>query len=95
MATGTTEEIEEERRLLYVAMTRAKEHVDLVVPHRFYVTQQSGDRHMYAARTRFITDGMLDRFEQVTWPAAEAQGAAAQPQSPVMQVRARARAAWR
>jgi DNA helicase-2/ATP-dependent DNA helicase PcrA len=96
MATGTTEEIEEERRLLYVAMTRAKEHLQLIVPHRFYVTQQSGDRHMYAARTRFIADGMLDRFQQVTWPQAEAaSGAAAQPQVPVLQVRARARAAWR
>ena len=96
MATGTTEEIEEERRLLYVAMTRAKEHLHLVVPHRFYVTQQSGDRHMYAARTRFITDGMLDRFEQVTWPAAvPGSPFAAQPQAPMMQVRARARAAWR
>ncbi|HUR88395.1 MAG TPA: ATP-dependent helicase [Ramlibacter sp.] len=96
MATGTTEEIEEERRLLYVAMTRAKEHLQLIVPHRFYVTQQSGDRHMYAARTRFISDGMLERFEQITWPSADAQpGAAAQPQAPVMQVRARARAAWR
>jgi DNA helicase-2/ATP-dependent DNA helicase PcrA len=96
MATGTTEEIEEERRLLYVAMTRAKEHLQLIVPHRFYVTQQSGDRHMYAARTRFVSDGMLDRFEQVTWPQAEAAGGvAAQPQAPVLQVRARARAAWR
>ncbi len=96
MATGSTEDIEEERRLLYVAMTRAKEHLHLVVPHRFYVTQQSGDRHMYAARTRFIADGMLDRFEQVTWPEAQADAApAAQPQAPVMQVRARARAAWR
>jgi DNA helicase-2/ATP-dependent DNA helicase PcrA len=96
MATGTTDEIEEERRLLYVAMTRAKEHLHLVVPHRFYVTQQSGDRHMYAARTRFIAEGMLDRFDQVTWPPAAANAApSAQPQAPVMQVRARARAAWR
>jgi DNA helicase II / ATP-dependent DNA helicase PcrA len=98
MATGTTEEIEEERRLLYVAMTRAKEHLHLVVPHRFYVTQQGsgGDRHMYAGRTRFISDAMLDRFEQVTWPQAEAAPASpAQPQQPVLQVRSRARAAWR
>jgi DNA helicase-2/ATP-dependent DNA helicase PcrA len=96
MATGTTEEIEEERRLLYVAMTRAKEHLHLIVPHRFYVTQQSGDRHVYAARTRFLTEGMLDRFEQVTWPPAPPAGSAsAQPQAPVMQVRSRARAAWR
>src|SRR4029453_1513306 len=32
LATRTTEEIEEERRLLYVAMTRAKDHLHLVVP---------------------------------------------------------------
>jgi DNA helicase-2/ATP-dependent DNA helicase PcrA len=76
-------------------MTRAKEHLHLIVPHRFYVTQQSGDRHMYAARTRFIADGMLEKFEQVTWPAAAEPASAAQPQAPVMQVRARARAAWR
>ncbi len=98
MATGTTEEIEEERRLLYVAMTRAKEQLHLLVPQRFYVTQQSGggDRHMYAGRTRFIAEGMLAHFEQIAWPAAsEARPMGAQPQAPVMQVRARARAAWK
>src|SRR5205823_8068036 len=55
MATGTSEEIDEERRLLYVAMTRAKDTLHLVVPQRFYVHQQSalGDRHVYASRSRF------------------------------------------
>ena len=98
MATGTTEEIEEERRLLYVAMTRAKEHLHLVVPQRFYVTQQSGggDRHMYAGRSRFIAEAMLPHFEQVTWPQAQAgAAAAAQPQGVVLSVRDRSRAAWR
>ncbi|MBC5784189.1 ATP-dependent helicase [Ramlibacter sp. USB13] len=99
MATGTTEELEEERRLLYVAMTRAKEHLHLLVPQRFYVSQQAGggDRHVYAGRTRFITEAMLAHFEQLAWPQADAAhaGAHAQPQAPVMQVRARARAAWR
>ena len=98
MATGTTEALEEERRLLYVAMTRAREHLHLVVPHRFYVTQQAGggDRHVYAARSRFITDAMAQRFEQGAWPPAQPQGAgAAEPAAPLMQVRARARAAWR
>ncbi len=99
MATGTSEEIEEERRLLYVAMTRAREHLHLVVPQRFYVSQQSGggDRHVYAGRTRFIAPAMLDHFEQVTWPeAAPAPATAgAEPQLPVIQVRARARAAWK
>jgi DNA helicase-2/ATP-dependent DNA helicase PcrA len=98
MATGSSQELEEERRLLYVAMTRAKEHLHLIVPHRFYVTQQGGggDRHMYAGRTRFITEAMAEKFERITWPQAEtAAAAAAQPQTPLLQVRARARAAWR
>jgi DNA helicase II / ATP-dependent DNA helicase PcrA len=98
MATGTQEELEEERRLLYVAMTRAKEHLHLIVPHRFYVTQQSGggDRHMYAARSRFITEAMAEKFERVTWPeAAGAAAGTAKPAAPVLQVRDRARAAWR
>jgi DNA helicase-2/ATP-dependent DNA helicase PcrA len=98
MATGSQAELEEERRLLYVAMTRAKEHLHLVVPHRFYVTQQGsgGDRHVYAGRTRFISEAMAQQFEQVTWPAAAAGAAApARPTGPVLQVRDRARAAWK
>ena len=98
MATGTTEELEEERRLLYVAMTRAKEHLHLIVPQRFYVTQQSGggDRHLYAGRTRFIAEEMVKHFNQVTWPTAMGGPVSpTQPRAPVMQVRQRARAAWR
>jgi DNA helicase-2/ATP-dependent DNA helicase PcrA len=100
MATGTTEELEEERRLLYVAMTRAKENLHLLVPQRFYVTQQAGgsggDRHIYAGRTRFIAPAMLPAFEQVTWPeAVAAPAAAARPQAPVIEVRARARSFWK
>ncbi len=70
LATGSTAEIEEERRLLYVAMTRARDHLCLIVPQRFYAHQQraDGDRHMYAARTRFIPAGILDRFESRAWP---------------------------
>jgi DNA helicase II / ATP-dependent DNA helicase PcrA len=36
-APSWPEEIEEERRLLYVAMTRAKDDLDLIVPQRWYV----------------------------------------------------------
>jgi DNA helicase-2/ATP-dependent DNA helicase PcrA len=69
MATRTDEEIEEERRLLYVAMTRAKDELDLIVPQRFYTYQQSktGDRHVYACRSRFIPDAVVDRFECRGW----------------------------
>ncbi|MBL8385308.1 MAG: ATP-dependent helicase [Burkholderiales bacterium] len=96
MAVGTREEIEEERRLLYVAMTRAKERLHLVVPQRFYVTQQAvrGDRHVYAARSRFIADADLGRYEQLAWPPAPASGLPAAPGGPVLDIRRQARAAW-
>ena len=41
LATGTDAEIEEERRLLYVAMTRAKDHLHLIVPQRFFTRTSS------------------------------------------------------
>lgn len=98
MATGSLEEIKEERRLLYVAMTRAKHHLQVIVPQRFYVTQQrgAGDRHLYAGRTRFNDDETAKLFEQRVWPqrAPAPQTSTAQAQ-PVMQVRRRAGAVWR
>ena len=97
LSTGSQDEIDEERRLLYVAMTRAKEHLQLLVPHRFYVTQQAalGDRHLYAARTRFIPEALAQKFETLVWPQAVADCTGAQPGLPRIQVRERARSAWR
>jgi len=70
LATGSAAEVEEERRLLYVAMTRAKEELDVLVPQRFYVRQQTayGDAHVYASRTRFIPSELLDLFDAQPWP---------------------------
>ncbi|MCA1855332.1 ATP-dependent helicase [Massilia oculi] len=98
MGTGSQDEIEEERRLLYVAMTRAKDHLELVVPHRFFVKQQAqlGDRHMYAARTRFITPAMLKHFEESAWlDAAQQQLRKPVPENVRVLVRERARNAWK
>ncbi|KQM68461.1 ATP-dependent helicase [Xylophilus sp. Leaf220] len=98
MATGSSAEIEEERRLLYVAMTRARDHLHLVVPHRFYVTQQAarGDRHMYAARSRFIDERALLDFDQVFWPPPDAAApGGGVPQRMAVGVRERARDAWK
>jgi DNA helicase II / ATP-dependent DNA helicase PcrA len=69
MATRTPEEIEEERRLLYVAMTRAKDELDLIVPQRFYTYHQSkvGDQHVYACRSRFIPNAIIDSFDAHSW----------------------------
>jgi DNA helicase-2/ATP-dependent DNA helicase PcrA len=60
-ATGDPAGIEEERRLLYVAMTRSRDSLYLMEPQRYYVTGQSrrGDRHVYGARSRFLTDAVL------------------------------------
>jgi DNA helicase II / ATP-dependent DNA helicase PcrA len=70
LGTGSDEEIDEERRLLYVAMTRAKEDLHIVTPQRFYVHNQTqlGDRHVWAQRTRFIPQQLMDRFEAAAWP---------------------------
>jgi DNA helicase-2/ATP-dependent DNA helicase PcrA len=98
MATGSAEDIEEERRLLYVAMTRAKEHLHLVVPNRFFIKQQAqmGDRHVYAQRTRFVTPVMLKHFEECVWTNADTlQTRKPMPDSVRMLVRDRARNAWK
>ena len=68
-ATGRAELVEEERRLLYVAMTRAKTSLDLLAPVKYFVTQQSrlGDQHVYGARSRFLTPEVMARLEAVAW----------------------------
>jgi len=98
LGVGHVDEIEEERRLLYVGMTRAKDKLHLMVPQRFFTHGQAsqGDRHVYASRTRFIPKTLLDQFDQVTWPAAgretQAQAAA---RSVRIDVGARMRNMWR
>jgi DNA helicase II / ATP-dependent DNA helicase PcrA len=96
MATGSTDEIEEERRLLYVAMTRARDELTLVVPQRFYVHGQprGGDRHVLASRTRFIPAGLLPLFERISWPMARPEERQV-VNGPRVDLAARMRAMWR
>jgi DNA helicase-2/ATP-dependent DNA helicase PcrA len=65
MATGSSAEVEEERRVLYVAMTRARDQLHLIHPHRFAVGGQPafGDCYVQAPRSRFIPDPMLGLFD--------------------------------
>jgi DNA helicase-2/ATP-dependent DNA helicase PcrA len=67
-STGKPEMIEEERRLLYVAMTRARNELHLCAPLKYQVTQQpkDGDKHVYGAKSRFMTDKVLDSFERIS-----------------------------
>ncbi|MDH4109325.1 MAG: ATP-dependent helicase [Gammaproteobacteria bacterium] len=82
-ATGKPELIDEERRLLYVAMTRAKQSLALVAPLRYHVTQQrrDGDRHVYGARSRFVTDTLLATMERRFHGRAEQRAGASLPGS--------------
>ncbi|MES1923818.1 ATP-dependent helicase [Salinisphaera sp. T31B1] len=74
-ATHSAASLDEERRLMYVAMTRARNHLELVSPLRYYVTEQHrhGDRHVYGATSRFLTPAVMQHFETGTdRPAARA-----------------------
>jgi DNA helicase-2/ATP-dependent DNA helicase PcrA len=97
LGAGAKDEIEEERRLLYVAMTRAKDDLHLMVPQRFFTHGQSstGDRHVYAARTRFIPNTLLKHFQRRAWPLAPTAGARSPSTGPKIDVRAKMRGMWR
>jgi DNA helicase II / ATP-dependent DNA helicase PcrA len=68
-ATGKPEAVEEERRLLYVALTRAQNDLLLLVPLKFHLTHQSrqGDAHVYGGRSRFMTEKVLKTLDAVTF----------------------------
>jgi len=96
-ATGKPEMIEEERRLLYVAMTRAKQSLTLVSPLRFHVTQQrrDGDRHVYGARSRFMSDRLLATMDNRFAGRPENEGGAFRVRSDKrIDVAARMRQMW-
>jgi DNA helicase II / ATP-dependent DNA helicase PcrA len=97
MAVGSREQVEEERRLLYVAMTRARHHLHLVQPTRFFRNHQHrhGDAYVMALRSRFIADGMLPLFERVV-PGRNGQGApSSSPPAVRVNVAARMRDMWK
>ena len=96
-ATGKPEMIEEERRLLYVAMTRAKQSLTLISPLRFHVTQQrrDGDRHVYGARSRFMSDRLLATMDNRFAGRPENEGGAFRVRSDKrIDVAARMRQMW-
>jgi DNA helicase II / ATP-dependent DNA helicase PcrA len=96
LGVGSTPEIEEERRLLYVAMTRAKDQLHLMIPQRFFTHGQRslGDRHVYAQRTRFIPNGITKHFQSRYWPRAQTASASARSTRTPIDMKARMRGMW-
>jgi DNA helicase-2/ATP-dependent DNA helicase PcrA len=96
-ATGKAELIEEERRLLYVAMTRARNDLLLLAPLKFYLTNQpkNAAAHVYGGRSRFMTEKVLKCFEAVAFQGSSltednlADGTAA-----ALDVKARLKEMW-
>lgn len=95
MASGKPEQIDEERRLLYVAMTRAREHLHLLQPQRFYLTHQHrhGRGYVMAPRSRFLPDEVLRLFTRRTAPHCAADAMPLRPAAPV-DIGARLRDMW-
>ncbi|HTD31101.1 MAG TPA: ATP-dependent helicase [Steroidobacteraceae bacterium] len=98
-STGKSELIEEERRLLYVALTRAQNDLLMMVPLKFHLTNQSrqGDAHVYGGRSRFVTEKVQKTMDAVTFHSSALGGADALQESttPVtVDVGARLRDMW-
>jgi DNA helicase-2/ATP-dependent DNA helicase PcrA len=65
LATRDPDEIDEERRLFYVALTRARDHLHVYFPLRYFHRRVgSDDRHHYGQLTRFLPPATHDLFER-------------------------------
>ena len=96
MSTGTQEETDEELRLTYVAMTRARDFLYVLWPLRFYGRSPGvTGRHIYAQRSRFLTQevaGTMD--ERAVGRGTETEGIVLTPDA-LADIGARIRDIWR
>lgn len=95
MATGSDEQIEEERRLFYVALTRAKDFLEVCVPLRYYHKKWStGDRHTYAQPTRFLPESIAHHFERIQLEPPPATEPSPDPAASSEKLRKKIAAMW-
>ncbi|MEL7536292.1 MAG: ATP-dependent helicase [Pseudomonadota bacterium] len=95
-AAGKPDELEEERRLLYVAVTRARNRLHLMAPLKFPVVQQPryGDRHVYGAQSRFLTHTVAATLDETFFAPPVAEGATARPTDVRVDVARSLRSMW-
>jgi DNA helicase-2/ATP-dependent DNA helicase PcrA len=95
MASGP-EEMEEERRLLYVAMTRARNRLYLTYPFRYYHRKHAhGDAYSTAQLSRFLKPELFPLFERVGTAREEPEANGAAANAVPTDVRQRLRKLWR
>ena len=72
MSLGDDDGLDEELRLFYVALTRAKRDLYVYFPLRYYFRPNGfDDRHGYGQLTRFITPDVKSLFESVRTAGSE------------------------
>jgi DNA helicase-2/ATP-dependent DNA helicase PcrA len=98
MATGSAEEIEEERRLFYVAATRAKNHLTVMRPERYYFhNRHRSDQHSLSKVTRFLTpavQALMDHVSHGLPQGAENRGSSNLIQGDTSEIRRRISKLW-
>ncbi len=95
LTTGDAEQIEEERRLLYVACTRAKDWLYVLFPLRYYHRKHFlGDAHGYAQLTRFIPPEIAQFFERVSSVADQSEQEIADEGITAKSIRGSIRSMW-
>jgi len=96
MSTGSREEIDEELRLAYVAMTRARDFLYVLWPLRFYArTPGVSDRHVFAQLSRFFNGSVLSSMDRRSGARAEAAVDSGMPQGAAGDIGGRIRDIWR
>jgi DNA helicase-2/ATP-dependent DNA helicase PcrA len=90
-ALDEEDEIEEERRLLYVALTRARDHLFVTYPLAVYDSRRSGDYTLDQV-SRFIDRGVRETMQRVVVDPSPPTGAAPDATPPSVDVRAAMRA---
>src|SRR6185437_6736236 len=92
---GDEDQLEEERRLMYVAMTRARNHLAVTYPLNVYATRRGSD-YSIDQLSRFIDRGVRDKMQRVVpkEPAQAQPEVAAPSTAPTLDLRALLRGRW-
>jgi len=98
LGAGTKRRARGRAALLYVAMTRAKDDLHLIVPAAllcFTVKSPRATATCMPSRTRFIPEKAAAMFERTTWPVVSAASPSPAGRKAQIDVRARMRGMWR